>query len=190
MLIHDGWRPRNERTSWIRNHPSLSCIRSYWGDGLEQFWPQRIFSGGTSEAQRLPEWEQNWGPEVWGESVSLMPLGEEVEDRKIQSPEPGCFSESLGILPLPARDLWTRFHQLPSENKLGTVHSARLSVHCWNMAALHQQVAYFSTLEFILCRCPTSTFQQRGTVRVQQLHNGLNGCAAMTWQISTRDRYY
>lgn len=77
-----------------------------------------------------------------GECVSDAP-GRGSGGQKIQNGEPGCFSESLGILPLPARDLWTRFHQLPSENKPGTVQRARLSAPWWNMATLHQQVAYF-----------------------------------------------
>lgn len=100
-----------------------------------------------------------------GECVSDAP-GRGSGGQKIQSAEPGCFSESLGILPLPARDLWTRFHQLPSENKPGTVRRARLSARRWNMAALHQQVAYFSTLEFISCGHPPSAFLKLGTVRV------------------------
>lgn len=93
-----------------------------------------------------------------GECVSEAP-GRGSGGQKQQSREPGCFSESLGILPLPARDLWTRFHQLPSENKPGTVQRVCLSA-CWgNMASLHQQVA---ALGFILCGHPPSTFRKKG----------------------------
>lgn len=64
------------------------------------------------------------------------------EGQKTRSWEPGCFSESLGILPVQARDFWTRFHQLPSENKPGSVQrSACLAVQQWNMAVLNQQFA-------------------------------------------------
>lgn len=101
---------------------------------------------------------------VWLKSSSLM-IQRERWGQKIQSGEPDCFSECLDILSGPARDLWTRFHQLPSENKPGSVQRARLSARRRSMAALHQQVAYFSTLEFILCGRP-STFQKQGTVRV------------------------
>ena len=96
-----------------------------------------------------------------GECVSDAP-GRGSGGQKIQRRAPGCFSESLGILPLPARDLWTRFHQLPSENKPGTVQRARLSARRWNMATLHQQVAYFSTLGFILCGCPPKHIPKAG----------------------------
>lgn len=102
------------------------------------------------------------GQKVWGESVSPIPLGEEVEDRKYRAESQSCSSESPGILPLPARDLCTPFHQLPSENRPGTVQSARLSARWWNMAALNQQVAYFSTSEFILCGRPSSGYQKQG----------------------------
>lgn len=97
MLIHDGWRLRSGRRGWIKNHPSLSCIRFCQGDDLKQFWPQRVCSGCTSEALRLPEWEQHRRPKVWEKSVSLMPPGRGSGGyKKIQSPEPGCFSESPG----------------------------------------------------------------------------------------------
>lgn len=102
-----------------------------------------------------------------GECVSDAP-GRGSGGQKIQRRAPGCFSESLGILPLPARDLWTRFHQLPSENKPGTVQRARLLARRWNMAALHQQVAYFSTLEFILC---VDVLQTHSKSRVQSGFN-------------------
>lgn len=99
-----------------------------------------------------------------GERVSEAP-GRGSGGQKQQSGEPGCFSESLGILPLPARDLWTRFHQLPSENKPGTVQRVCLSARWGNMASLHQQVAYFPALGFILCGHPPSTFRKKRTVR-------------------------
>lgn len=164
----DSWWMSAEKRkgSWIWNYPSFSCVGLWWGYGLKQLWPPRVCSGGTSEALRLPEWEQHRRPKsLRGECVSDAP-GRGSGGQKIQSGEPGCFSESLGILPLPARDLWTRFHQLPSENKPGTVRSACLSARRWNMASLHQQVAYFSTLEFILRGRPPSTYQRQGTGRV------------------------
>lgn len=157
-------------------------------DGLKRLWPQTISFGGTSEAVWLPEWERDSRPKVWGESVSLMPLGEEVEDRKIQSRKPGSFSESLGILPFPARDLWTRFHQLPSENKPGTVQSARLSARRWNMAALLQQVAYSPTVQDSAC---VEVLQAHSKSRVQCLTTSycitwLNN-NTVDWEI--RDKY-
>lgn len=85
LMNQHGWKLRSGRKSWIWNHPSFSCIRFWRGYGLKQLWRQKVFSGGTSEALRLPEWEQDWRPKVWGESVSLMPLGEEVEDRKYRA---------------------------------------------------------------------------------------------------------
>lgn len=148
----DSWRMKDEerKASWIWNHSPFQCIRIWRGCGVKQLWPQKVYFGGTSEAPRLPEWEQDWRPKsLRGECVSDAP-GRGSGGQKIQSWGPGCFSESLGILPLPARDLWTRFHQLPSENKPGTVRGARLSARRWNMAALHQQVAYLSALAFIL----------------------------------------
>lgn len=83
----DSWWMKAEewKESWIWNHPSRSFIRLWWGYGLKQLWPQIVYFGGTSEALRLPEWELHWRPKVWGESVSLMPLGEEVEDRKYRA---------------------------------------------------------------------------------------------------------
>lgn len=164
----DSWRMKAQewKASRIWNHSSFQRIRIWWGCGVKQLWPQKVFFGGTSEAPRLPEWEQDWRPKsLRGECVSDAP-GRGSGGQKIQSRGPGCFSESLGILPLPARDLWTRFHQLPSENKPGTVRRARLFARRWNMAALHQQVAYFSALAFVLRGCSPSTFQKLVTVGV------------------------
>lgn len=61
--------------------------------------------------------------------------------QKQQSAEPGCFSPKPGILPLPARDFWPRFQQLPSENKPGSVLRTRLPACCWNTARPSQQVS-------------------------------------------------
>ncbi|MEQ2174943.1 hypothetical protein GOODEAATRI_012934 [Goodea atripinnis] len=69
----------------------------------------RLNSGDTSEPLPLPEWEQDSRPKTLkGECVSNSSERGSGE-QKIQSPEPGCFSESTGILPLPARDLSVMF---------------------------------------------------------------------------------
>lgn len=90
------------------------------------------------------------GQQVWEESVSPARLGEEAEDRKYWARRRLLLRKARAFCLSPAGDLWTRFHQLPSQNKLGSVQSARLSARRTKMAQLHQHRAYSSTSEFTL----------------------------------------
>lgn len=100
-----------------------------------------------------------------GERVSEAP-GRGSGGQKQQRGEPGCFSESLGILPLPARDLWTRFHQLPSENKPGTVQRVCLSARWGEYGNAPSTGCLLPSIRIhFLSGHPPSTFRKKGTVR-------------------------
>lgn len=127
MLILNGWMLRSGRKAnfifgyhFHASDPDEDIVKSSFGLRKSMLAAHQRLFGFLNESRTE-------GQKVWGESVSPIPLGEEAEDRNYRAGSQRCFSESLGILPLPARDLCTRFHQLPSENRAGTVQSARLS---------------------------------------------------------------
>lgn len=85
MLIHDGWTLRSGRKA------EYEIIHNFHALDSDKDMVQSSFGLGKSilaAHQRLCDFlngSQTEGQKVWGESVSLMPLGEEVEDRKYRA---------------------------------------------------------------------------------------------------------
>lgn len=145
LLIREEWMSRSGKESCAWKHLSSFLIRIRWGwFAWKQLWPQRLSLGSTSEGLWLPDWGQDWRPSDWEESVSPLPLGEEVEDRKRRADSQAASQKAwASCLSQPG----TSGHvstSCPSEKQ--TRHCAERSACLWNMAVVHQQVAHFSTV--------------------------------------------
>lgn len=177
-LQHSSWRAdswwiysEEWKEGWIWNRPSLSCIKVLRGYGPKQLWPQKVYFGGTSESQRLPEWQQDCRPKVWGESVSLKPLGEEVEDRNNRAESQAASQKAWASClsqPGTSGHVSTSCPQKTSQALCREFVCLRAG---GNMATLHLQVAYFPALGFIFWVDILQAHSERRVQSgVQQLH--------------------